>query len=270
MPDLQSIPRPHAAALLVMGLAAMGDALHASAERGHAKPSERHRHMLVMPVQYPTIQAAIDAAAPGHLVRVLAGTYVEQLLVRKDIIVAGGNGPGTVIDQLVGMSLAEADDIQDDVMQNSQFFGMALIGDADGAFTIRGGAIRGGGGGVWLTPVATDMNVRPKGIRMMDLSGPAIQVLQGAPFKATVLRTPWSHAGRSDAGSGNAESGDAESGNAGPGNAEVPAACRWRLGRGFRRVRVPAAKRVHSNGALPHAGDNSAAAHDPCSMDHAH
>ena len=377
-------------AALVTTTAVCGDAMAGPAGRDRHKPAERHRHVLIVPTQYPTIQSAVDAAEPGRIVKVLPGTYAEQIVLRKDVtligagmdttiirapiallngqlgaasivevsdgakvsmsrltvqgpganscargpslkwgirvhsrahldlafaavrdihdtpfefcpgmgtaiqvgqpepgsppaslgvhhseitnyqstgivvlgagswahiahntvtgpghasgvptdgvelvagavgtitrnaishnicpanlpqncgpdfftqfqhagIVAGGNGPGTVvtdntlIGNQVGMFLAEADEIRGNVMLDSDFFGLALIGLGDGAFTIHGGAIKGGGGGLWLTPVAVDMSVLLKRVRFSVLGGPEVQVLQGAEFKATVVRKP--------------------------------------------------------------------------------
>lgn len=111
-------------------------------------------------------------------------------------ILAGGNGPGTVvtdntlIGNQVGMFLAEADEISGNVMLDNEFFGLALIGLGDGAFTIHGDTIKGGGGGLWLTPVAVDMTVVLRRVKFQGLGGPAVQVLEGAEFKATVVRRP--------------------------------------------------------------------------------
>jgi nitrous oxidase accessory protein NosD len=108
-------------------------------------------------------------------------------------IVAGGNGPGTVIvdnvliGNQVGMFLAEADEISGNTMLDNEFFGLALIGLSDGAFTVHGGAIKGGGGGLWLTPVAMDMAVVLERVRFAGLGGPQVQMLEGAAFKATVV-----------------------------------------------------------------------------------
>ncbi len=47
-----------------------------------------------VPESYATIQAAVDAAAPGDEVVVAAGSYVEQVIITKDIILTGA-GRGT-------------------------------------------------------------------------------------------------------------------------------------------------------------------------------
>jgi len=88
------------------------------------------------------------------------------------------------------MFLAEADEISGNVMLDNEFFGLTLIGVDDGAFAIHGGEVKGGGGGLWLTPVAVDMNVLLKRVKFSRLGGPDVQVLEGAPFKAIVVKKP--------------------------------------------------------------------------------
>src|SRR5262245_12504393 len=42
-------------------------------------------NLKIVPDDYPTIQAAIDAAAPGDVIQVKAGTYRESLVINKPI-----------------------------------------------------------------------------------------------------------------------------------------------------------------------------------------
>ena len=44
---------------------------------------------IIVPTNKPTIQAAIDAAAPGDTIKVLRGTYKEQILLAKDLTLKG-------------------------------------------------------------------------------------------------------------------------------------------------------------------------------------
>jgi Right handed beta helix region len=54
-----------------------------------------------VPEEYPTIQAAVDAAQPGDLVRIGPGTYHEQVVVgpaKKDIVLRGTDRNRVVLD----------------------------------------------------------------------------------------------------------------------------------------------------------------------------
>src|SRR5262245_42618708 len=51
---------------------------------------------IVVPRDFPTIQAAVDAAAPGATIKVRRGTYTEQLVIAKDVTLEGA-GPGETI-----------------------------------------------------------------------------------------------------------------------------------------------------------------------------
>ena len=53
--------------------------------------------VLVVPTQYATIQSAVDAANPGDRIRILAGTYIEQVSINKDLDITGAGVDSTVI-----------------------------------------------------------------------------------------------------------------------------------------------------------------------------
>jgi pectin methylesterase-like acyl-CoA thioesterase len=47
-----------------------------------------------VPREYPTIQAAVDAANPGDLIRIAPGTYREQVVVpqsKHDLVLRGAD-----------------------------------------------------------------------------------------------------------------------------------------------------------------------------------
>ena len=52
---------------------------------------------LLVPDEYPSIQAAIDAARPGDTVRIKAGRYDEALQFKDGITLEGADAQGTVV-----------------------------------------------------------------------------------------------------------------------------------------------------------------------------
>jgi parallel beta-helix repeat protein len=52
---------------------------------------------IVVPRDFPTIQAAVDAVAPGDTIRVRSGTYTEQVVIAKDLTLVGEGVGQTVV-----------------------------------------------------------------------------------------------------------------------------------------------------------------------------
>ena len=65
---------------------------------------------LVVPGAFPTIQSAVDAAAPGDTIRIRAGTFTEQVRVGKDLTIVGSGKDRTVIRAPATLEPNEADE----------------------------------------------------------------------------------------------------------------------------------------------------------------
>jgi parallel beta-helix repeat protein len=65
---------------------------------------------IVVPRDFPTIQAAVDAAAPGATIKIRHGTYPEQLVIAKDVTLRGAGSGKTVIEAPAALA-AYAEDI---------------------------------------------------------------------------------------------------------------------------------------------------------------
>jgi parallel beta-helix repeat protein len=52
---------------------------------------------IVVPRDFPTIQAAVDAAPPGSTINVKSGTYTEEVIIAKDLTLRGAGVGATVI-----------------------------------------------------------------------------------------------------------------------------------------------------------------------------
>lgn len=53
--------------------------------------------LITVPSDYPTIQSAIDASSPGDTIKVLPGTYTEQLTISKSLTLVGSGARSTII-----------------------------------------------------------------------------------------------------------------------------------------------------------------------------
>ncbi|MCB9899451.1 MAG: right-handed parallel beta-helix repeat-containing protein [Planctomycetes bacterium] len=108
---------------------------------GMAAPGVRAQ--LLVPAQYPTIQAAIDAASPGDTVLVGPGTYLERIdFLGKDVVLQSSDGPEvTILDGDTGLGSGSVV-----TFANGETQAAVLSG-----FTVRGGhqgGPAGDGGGV--------------------------------------------------------------------------------------------------------------------------
>jgi hypothetical protein len=62
-----------------------------------ARAPARTQATVVVPRDFPTIQAAVDAAAPGDTITVRSGTYTEEVVIAKDINLREAGVGATVI-----------------------------------------------------------------------------------------------------------------------------------------------------------------------------
>jgi hypothetical protein len=101
--------------------------------------------VLAVPAQHPTIQSAIDAAEPGDTVSVSAGSYVEQLVVRKELTLIGAGMDVTVIRAPKKLRLGRSHDTSIVEVYDGATFEMSqLTVSGPGAGTCKKGALRNG------------------------------------------------------------------------------------------------------------------------------
>jgi pectin methylesterase-like acyl-CoA thioesterase len=68
---------------------------------GIVNQAEASPATIYVPDNYPTIQAAVDAASPGDTIIVRDGTYIENVDVTKSLVIRSENGADLAIVQAV-------------------------------------------------------------------------------------------------------------------------------------------------------------------------
>src|SRR5215208_1035574 len=87
---MNGVHHPRRAWLRLLGVVALF-ALAFANSTAHAAST------IVVPRDFPTIQAAVNAAAPGDTIRVDSGTYREEVVIEKDLTVRGAGAGATII-----------------------------------------------------------------------------------------------------------------------------------------------------------------------------
>lgn len=141
--------------------------------------------VLVVPTQFATIQSAVDAASSGDRIKVLSGTYVEQVSIRKDLKITGAGADSTTIRapaKLARGKLHETSIVEIGGGASVKLSGLTVSGP--GAGTCKKGALQQGilvyeGAHMDLSSAAV-AQIHDTPIAPCFLSGTGIQV--GAPF----------------------------------------------------------------------------------------
>jgi hypothetical protein len=124
---------------------------------------------LVVPTDFRTIQAAIDAAKPGDIVQVLAGRYTEQLRIGKSLTIVGAGIDTTVIrapSSLRRNKLQETSIV--DISDGASVSISKLTVAGPGPGTCKKGALNSG--------------VRVRGEAHLDFSFAAVRNIQDSPL----------------------------------------------------------------------------------------
>ena len=67
-------------------------------ENDYYYPPKNPSPDIVVPIDFDTIQEAIDAANEGDIIKVLPGTYTEQITINKNLTIIGSGAESTIIE----------------------------------------------------------------------------------------------------------------------------------------------------------------------------
>ncbi|UCG45484.1 MAG: right-handed parallel beta-helix repeat-containing protein, partial [Candidatus Bathyarchaeota archaeon] len=96
---------------------------------------------LRVPLEYPTIQAAVNAAASGDIIEVDAGTYFENVIVNQTVTIQGFSATSTIVDgggtNVVFYIQEDNVELRDLTIQNGGTYSGVIIYYPNNALTIR-------------------------------------------------------------------------------------------------------------------------------------
>jgi hypothetical protein len=155
------------AAFAALALALSPGVLGSTAEAAPPNPGP-----LVVPVAFPTIQAAVDAATPGATIQILAGTYTEQVRIGKPVTIVGAGMDATVIRAPAALQ------------RNNKTKETSIVEISEGASVSMSRLTVAGPGSGTCKKGALGSGIRVRGEAHLDLRFAAVRDIHDTPFAA--------------------------------------------------------------------------------------
>lgn len=155
------------AAVAALALAVAPGVLGSSAQAAPPRPAP-----LVVPTQFPTIQSAVDAAAPGATIQILAGTYSEQVRISRPVTIVGAGTDATVIKAPAVLQ-------RDNKLKETN-----IVDISNGAFVAMSRLTVAGPGSGTCKRGALSAGIRVRAEAHLDLRFAAVRDIHDTPFAA--------------------------------------------------------------------------------------